>query len=695
MHINRHFPVVIVGGGPVGLFLSSLLSQYNVKHCLLEKRDVPTPHPQAHFINARSMELLQGHLPESFGAVLGGMPPSEFWRDFVYCYSVTGRVFARKDHFASAPRQFWDDTPANVVHLPQNKFEGILRKEALQRSAACGAELLFGHHVTGFQSYHGVAIGASAASKCHRVHFQEGGKSPTQSLSCNYLVAADGSNSLVRRALGISLEGSKKLQTLMNVHFTCPGLNARLQPRPAMLYFVFNEALVAVFVAHDPASDEWVCQVPLFPPYRTREDFDDETIVSLLRAGLGGGSEPQAAANLKILSVNTWTMHAEVASKYSDDGHTILLAGDSAHRFPPAGGFGMNTGLQDAHNLAWKLALVDHGASPHLLRSYSQERRAVAKANTALSMANYERSVMSARLLGVDPVLANATIISASLLPIPLSGRRAAVNTLLNAGLSTLAWLRDGTNILSELRVQALQAQISRNMDLPLIFPAEDNDFAYADGALSAGGARQQVLKMVGGTSHNLRVGARVPHVWLQDSRWEQARHSGVVSTVNLAALFADACRLPVTLILLFVRAASPAERHAQVQNWRDTARSASAFLRVVVIEEPPSGATRATHATLQSQFQQPRHAGTSGTAGPAHPAETFVAFGAVPAPHEELTDVTGCWTDSMVSTGCGLGAVAVRPDGHVAAILTSKSGGATSAEEVHRFIDSVLKTWM
>ena len=77
---HKKFPVCILGGGPVGLFLSSQLSSYGIEHCIVERREVPTKHPQAHFMNARTMEILQAHLPNSFKSVLSQMPPSKNWR---------------------------------------------------------------------------------------------------------------------------------------------------------------------------------------------------------------------------------------------------------------------------------------------------------------------------------------------------------------------------------------------------------------------------------------------------------------------------------------------------------------------------------------------------------------------------------------------------------------------------------------
>jgi 2-polyprenyl-6-methoxyphenol hydroxylase-like FAD-dependent oxidoreductase len=190
-------------------------------------------------------------------------------RDFVYCHSVTGRAFSRVDHFLETSPIFWEETPANVVHLPQNKFEIILRKEVLENTRA-PAELLFG--------YEAKKMIYSAQGTYLRVEKSKWGRTGPSvttdediEIRCDYLVAADGANSLVRRSLDISLKGDESMHTLMNIHFTCAGLLDLLMPRPAMLYFVFNEAVVAVFVAHDPEKNEWVCQIPIFPPFRNPE----------------------------------------------------------------------------------------------------------------------------------------------------------------------------------------------------------------------------------------------------------------------------------------------------------------------------------------------------------------------------------------------------------------------------------------
>lgn len=190
-------------------------------------------------------------------------------RDFVYCHSVAGRSFARIDHFSETSPNFWEESPSNITHLPQNKLEIILRKEVFN-SNFCAPALFFGHEaesITETPTGNRVLIKKSGSGKTNAA-IQNDDK---VSICCDYLIAADGANSLARRTLNIHLKGEDSMHTLMNIHFTCRGLSDLLKPRPAMLYFVFNQALVAVFVAHDTSNDEWVCQIPIFPPFRNPE----------------------------------------------------------------------------------------------------------------------------------------------------------------------------------------------------------------------------------------------------------------------------------------------------------------------------------------------------------------------------------------------------------------------------------------
>jgi 2-polyprenyl-6-methoxyphenol hydroxylase-like FAD-dependent oxidoreductase len=268
---------------------------------------------------------------------------------------VAGRQFARLDQFKETDPLFWEESPTNVVHLPQNKFEVILREE-VSKNVGDSCELLLGYEA---KDLNFTAEGTNIVLKKSTYKtkaIQNNDLLDQIELNCDYLVAADGANSIVRRSLDIDLHGQDSMHTLMNVHFTCHGLRELLNPRPAMLYFVFNESLIAVFVAHDPEKDEWVCQIPIFPPFKNPEDFDKVTLQRLLRKGLGlpeqnKSDDKSKELEIVILTVNHWTMHAQVAEKFTNENTNVFLTGDAAHRFPPAGGFGMNTGLQDAHNI--------------------------------------------------------------------------------------------------------------------------------------------------------------------------------------------------------------------------------------------------------------------------------------------------------------------------------------------------------
>jgi 2-polyprenyl-6-methoxyphenol hydroxylase-like FAD-dependent oxidoreductase len=448
------------------------------------------------------------------------------------------------DHFSSQVTNphFWAASSTSVVHLPQNKFEHILRENLNELNKGNStSESLFGYDVCGLQRLpDGVRMVVKPVGS---------GAAQTQTIECDYLIGADGSNSKVRRHLGIEFTGEEAIQTLINVHFRCAGLADLLQPRPAMLYFTFNEVSVAVFVAHDPAKDEWVCQIPIFPPFQKLADFDTATILRILHACIGLSESQSKELTLDILTTNVWSMHAQVADRFADvisehknstsvtsgtgsqrkgerSQPRMYLVGDSAHRFPPAGGFGMNTGIQDAHNLAWKLALVTRGeADPSLLHTYHTERKAVAKENTALSMRNYAKSAAVARALGVDPSLASAAVgaasSSVSSFLAPESVRTGIVKAALQTGLLPLRTLRSEGSF-GDVRVRLVERLYNRGDMLPLIFPKEDIDFCYNSGAVDSdcvGTASKADLAAKSDSSDyelpRLRAGARMPHCWV------------------------------------------------------------------------------------------------------------------------------------------------------------------------------------
>jgi hypothetical protein len=190
------------------------------------------------------------------------------------------------------------------------------------------------------------------------------------------VVAADGASSATRRRLDVAMTGIPPLATLVGIYFEAD-LAPWIGARPGLLYFLMNAAAPGVVIALDGHS-RWVYHRP-----QLEDVLSDEAAAEAARLAAG---VPDVAVTVK--SVRPWTMTAEVAERFRVG--RIFLAGDAAHRFPPTGGVGLNTGVQDAHNLAWKLALVLRGDAPDaLLDTYEAERKPVAHANTDWSVRNF------------------------------------------------------------------------------------------------------------------------------------------------------------------------------------------------------------------------------------------------------------------------------------------------------------------
>ena len=305
-------PVLIVGAGPVGLTLSALLSRFGVDHLVCERRARPSTHPQAHFVNNRTMEIFRPVL--GLGASIArSQPPLEHWRRFVYCTGMArGVELGRVDHFDDGTHDGTHDdddrhhrevSPASVAHFGQHRLVPALLQRAYALHPRGRDGFITGATLTDVRTRSPAAPGATFGSRGRApvtarlalagFNRADDPNDSTMSVDANVLVAADGANSRVRDSLAPTrMTGTPTMQHLVNVHFTSRTLAARLREddRAAMLYFVFNPDVVAVVVAHDLRNGEFVAQIPYFPPHQSLErDFSRRQCAALVEAAANGG----------------------------------------------------------------------------------------------------------------------------------------------------------------------------------------------------------------------------------------------------------------------------------------------------------------------------------------------------------------------------------------------------------------------
>ena len=385
-------PVLVVGAGPVGLTASLLLAGQGIASRVVERRPGPHRSPQAHVVNPRTLEIFRqmgidtarlrrlatpredgGHV--SFVTSLGG--------------SELGRLpYERQDDGALA------FTPEPIINLPQHVLEPVLVEYV---EAALATELAWNEEwLSLVEDDHGVTS---------RIRDATGEEYEVRS---RWVLAADGAGSRVRKQVGISMVGPDRLQSFMMVHFEA-NLRAVVRDRPAILYWVLDPACPGTFVAHD-IERTWVFMHPFEPESDPAESYDEARCVDVIRRAIGLGDIAVA-----VRHASPWHMTSQVAETYRVG--RVYLVGDSAHRFPPAGGMGMNTGIQDAHNLVWKLRLVDErGAGAALLDTYTAERRPVAQRNADQSLHNAVRLFAMAAELGLGGDVAAGRARQAALL---------------------------------------------------------------------------------------------------------------------------------------------------------------------------------------------------------------------------------------------------------------------------------------
>jgi 2,4-dichlorophenol 6-monooxygenase len=361
-------PVLVVGAGPAGMTSSLLLSRLGIPSRIIERRAAPQSTPAAHVVNARTFEIFRAAGVDMRAIAAACQDPADAGQ-VLWVTTLAGQELGRLP-FERQGEDTLTFTPTPLRSLSQHRLEPILLDE-LRRCA--NVDIGYGNE---WESAKQDADGVTSQVRDHAT----GAVSDVRS---RWLIAADGAASPVRRSLGIELIGPDRLQSFVMIH-----CEANLRPlvghRPGVIYWTTAPGATGTFVAHDIDST-WVYMHPWDPERESVDDYSEGVCTDIVRRALGTDAHP-----FSIRAIRTWTMTAQVAERYREQ--RIFLVGDSAHRFPPTGGLGLNTGVQDAHNLAWKIAAVEAGWAPEaLLDTYDVERRPVAQQNADVSLRNAMR----------------------------------------------------------------------------------------------------------------------------------------------------------------------------------------------------------------------------------------------------------------------------------------------------------------
>ena len=365
-------PVLIVGAGPVGLALAGDLGFQGAACTLIEKTDGTVVQPKMDMVGIRTMEYCRRW------GIVGSVESAGYNRaypqDYAWVTSLNGYEFGREVFPAPRDERCPPQSPQKRERCPQNFFDPVLRRFAQQWP---GVSIRYRTELISLRE------GPSWVESV----IEDKSTGDRGVVRSQYVVGTDGGASRVRELLDIGMSGEPTLTFTTNVIFRCQNFEALHDKKPGYRYiFIGPEGTWATLVAID-GWDHW--RFSLVGDQTRRTLTEPDLRAAIVRA-VGKPFE------FEILSMMPWTRRQLVADRYGT--RRVLLAGDAAHLTSPTGGFGMNTGIQDAVNLSWKLAACLKGwGGPSLLASYELEQRPVAIRNVAEATDNLKR-MLSPRL---------------------------------------------------------------------------------------------------------------------------------------------------------------------------------------------------------------------------------------------------------------------------------------------------------
>jgi 2,4-dichlorophenol 6-monooxygenase len=363
--------VLVVGAGPAGLAASALLARHEVAAITISRYSGTAPTPRAHITNQRTMEIMRDLGIE--GDVRAAAMPDRDMGDNIWAISIAGRELARAKAWGAGVDRKGDyeaSSPCRMCNIGQHELEPILLEAALDR----GAQVWFSHELTSIVE-RGGAVWATVLDRSSGEEYQ---------VRAKYAIGADGGRSTVVSQLGFEMEGESGLGHAVNIWFEADLARYR-EHRPGALFYTIKPSKdfwlgSGTFVTVRPWN-EFVLIV-VYDPSVQDFDLSEEAVLARVREEVG---DPDV--EIKVKDVSQWQLNHLVASTYRKG--RVFIAGDAAHRHPPANGLGSNTSIQDSYNLAWKLSLVLRGlAGEELLETYDQERQPVGRQVVNRAMAS-------------------------------------------------------------------------------------------------------------------------------------------------------------------------------------------------------------------------------------------------------------------------------------------------------------------
>jgi 2-polyprenyl-6-methoxyphenol hydroxylase-like FAD-dependent oxidoreductase len=366
--MQDHTPVLIAGGGPVGLALAVELGWRGIACTLVEQGDGSILVPKMNEVNTRTMEFCR-----RWGiadAVMNCPFPGDQPLDVVFVTGVFGYELGRVPRPARNQQTPEPASPYRLQACSQIWFDPILLK--LARSFA-SVTIKHGHRLGAFAQ---TADGVSA-------EISDVGDGTRYRLRADYLVGCDGAASLVRRSLGIALTGKGTIGYPINLFFRAPDLLAQIPHAPGTFFILVDRGGVwGNLRVIDPVRGLWRLMVDQAGNDVTPENADR---AFYLRRALGRDLA------VEWVDVNVWRRRSLVAERYGAG--RVLIAGDAVHQVSPTGALGMNSGIADAADLGWKLAAVLQGwGGARLIESYDAERRPVGQRNVAMATSFYQHN---------------------------------------------------------------------------------------------------------------------------------------------------------------------------------------------------------------------------------------------------------------------------------------------------------------